>query len=110
MLGKAELFLLCVCFYVCDLICVLFFCPFRIFFLKNRCCATCRIFNWDHLMMFSPFVFAAGFFTLSLFFLALLVFVVWEAAFHLHPERFWEQTNAALGCAACTDRLCGRAL
>lgn len=109
-LGKAELFLLCVCFYVCDLICVLFFCPFRIFFLKNRCCATCRIFNWDHLMMFSPFVFAAGFFTLSLFFLALLVFVVWEAAFHLHPERFWEQTNAALGCAACTDRLCGRAL
>ena len=24
----------------------------------------------------------------------------------MHPERFWERTNAALRCASCTDKLC----
>ena len=93
-------------FYVCDLICVLFWCPFRVFFLKNRCCTTCRIFNWDHLMMFSPLVFVPGFFPLSLFLLSLLVWCVWELCVLLYPERFWENSNQSLKCAECTDRLC----
>ncbi len=100
------LLLISVLFFLCDLICVLFWCPFRVFLMKNRCCTTCRIFNWDHLMMFSFLVFVPGFYTLSLFFLSLLVFLVWEITFHLHPERFWDRTNRALRCASCTDRLC----
>ena len=51
--GRTGLFMITVCFYVCDLICVLIWCPFRLM-MKTRCCTTCRIFNWDHLMMFSP--------------------------------------------------------
>ena len=86
---------------------VLFWCPFRAWFMKNRCCTTCRIFNWDHMMMFSPIVFIPGVFTWTLCAAALVVFFVWEITFSLHPERFWEGTNDALKCANCTDRLCG---
>ena len=64
-LDRANLFMISVLFYVCDLICVLIWCPFRLI-MKNRCCTTCRIFNWDHLMMFSPLIFLDGFFTRSL--------------------------------------------
>ncbi|MBQ8537093.1 MAG: hypothetical protein IJ461_06810, partial [Clostridia bacterium] len=66
--------------------------------MKNRCCTTCRIFNWDHLMMFSPLVFIHSFYAQSLFLLALAVFFVWEGCILLYPERFWEQTNEALRC------------
>ena len=106
-LSRPMLFLFVVAFYVCDLICVLFWCPFRVWFMKNRCCTTCRIFNWDHMMMFSPFLFVPGFYTWSLVLGGFLVFLVWEASFSLHPERFWEGSNEALQCANCTDRLCG---
>ena len=104
---RNALLLISVLFYVFDLICVLFWCPFRVWFMKNRCCTTCRIFNWDHMMMFSPIVFIPGFFTWSLCLAAVVVLVVWEVTFALHPERFWEGTNSALKCANCTDRLCG---
>lgn len=107
-LGREELFL-CVCFfYVSDLICVLFWCPFRVFWMKNRCCTTCRIFNWDHMMMFSPFLFLPGGYTWSLAGLAMVILVLWEVRLYRHPERFWERTNGALSCGACTDHLCGR--
>ena len=102
-----TLLLISVAFYVSDLVCVLFWCPFRVWFMKNRCCTTCRIFNWDHMMMFSPIVFIPGFYTWSLCFAALVVFTVWEVTFALHPERFWEGTNDALKCSNCTDILCG---
>lgn len=104
-LHAAELFLITVAFYVCDLICVLVWCPFRLL-MKTRCCTTCRIFNWDHLMMFSPLVFINSFFARSLFFLSLAVFLFWEIRAFLYPERFWEQTNEALRCSSCTDKLC----
>ena len=61
-IDQIGLFMISVLFYVCDLICVLIWCPFRLI-MKNRCCTTCRIFNWDHLMMFSPLIFTNGFFT-----------------------------------------------
>ena len=54
--GKTGLFMISVFFYVCDLICVLIWCPFRLM-MRTRCCTTCRIFNWDHLMMFSPLIY-----------------------------------------------------
>ena len=104
-LNNAALFLISVFFYVCDLICVLIWCPFRLM-LGNRCCTTCRIFNWDHIMMFSPLVFIGSFFALSLFFMALAAFLKWELTVLRHPERFFPRTNTALRCTSCTDKLC----
>ena len=104
-LSDVHLFLFTVFFYVCDLICVLIWCPFRLL-MKNRCCTTCRIFNWDHLMMFVPLLFVRSFYAQSLVLMSLVVFLAWELCILLHPERFLEQTNAVLACANCTDKLC----
>ena len=106
-LHRNALLMMSVVFYMLDLVFVLYWCPFRVWFMKNRCCTTCRIFNWDHMMMFSPVVFIPGVYTWSLCAMALAVFFVWEITFSLHPERFWEGTNTALKCSNCTDRLCG---
>ena len=104
-INKIWLFMFSVFFYVCDLICVLIWCPFRLI-MKNKCCTTCRIFNWDHLMMFSPLVFCGGFFAISLVVMAFLAWLVWEFCILLYPERFFEMTNVALRCSNCTDKLC----
>ena len=104
-IGDRVLFLVSVAFYVCDLICVLIWCPFRLM-MKTRCCTTCRIFNWDHLMMFTPMMFVKGFFSQSLVLIAVAVWLVWELFVLLYPERFWEGSNEALKCSACTDKLC----
>ena len=109
-LDRGIMVLISTAFYVCDLICVLFWCPFRVFFLKNRCCTTCRIFNWDHLMMFVHLLFIPSFFTLSLGIASVVIFLVWEVIFFRHPERFWDRSNRALRCISCTDQLCGRRL
>ena len=105
LIGDNILFLISVAFYVCDLICVLIWCPFRLI-LQNRCCTTCRIFNWDHLMMFTPMMFIKGFFSISLLALACVVWLVWEICVIIYPERFWEYSNEALRCSKCTDKLC----
>ena len=104
-INRTGLFMITVAFYVCDLICVLLWCPFRLL-MRTRCCTTCRIFNWDHMMMFTPVLFVDSFFTWSLLGMALIVWILWEARVLLYPERFWEQTNAALQCSQCTDKLC----
>ena len=104
-IGKLGLFMCSVCFYVCDLICVLVWCPFRLM-MGNRCCTTCRIFNWDHLMMFSPLIYMGGFFSISLVLLSLAAWLVWELCIMMYPERFWHNSNAALKCSQCTDKLC----
>ena len=104
-LDKANLFMISVLFYVCDLICVLVWCPFRLV-MKNRCCTTCRIFNWDHLMMFSPLIFMGGFYAGSLVLMAALAWLVWELCVMMYPERFWDHSNEALKCSECTDKLC----
>lgn len=104
-IDKKIMFMISVFFYVCDLICVLIWCPFRLM-MKNRCCTTCRIFNWDHLMMFSPLIFVGGFYSVSLVILAILAWLVWELCVMMYPERFWEITNVALRCSECTDKLC----
>ena len=104
-LTDVHLFLTSVLFYVCDLICVLVWCPFRLI-MKNKCCTTCRIFNWDHLMMFTPMLYVKGFYSLSLLAVSILVWCCWELCVLLYPERFWEKSNAALKCSECTDKLC----
>ena len=104
-LTDAHLFLVSVLFYVCDLICVLIWCPFRLI-MKNKCCTTCRIFNWDHFMMFTPMLYVKGFFSLSLLAVAVIILLIWELCVLLYPERFWEKSNVALKCSECTDKLC----
>ena len=104
--GEKELLLAAVVFYVLDMTFILFWCPFQVWILKNRCCTTCRIYNWDHMMMFSPLVFIAGFYGLSLFGLSMVSFLVWEWCFVRHAERFSDDTNLALRCGSCTDGLC----
>ena len=104
-IDRTALFMISVFFYVCDLICVLIWCPFRLI-MKNRCCTTCRIFNWDHLMMFSPLIFQRGFFAHSLVLMSAVAWLVWELCVMMYPERFWDHSNAALQCSECTDKLC----
>lgn len=104
-LTENMIFIISVFFYVCDLICVLIWCPFRLL-MKTKCCTTCRIFNWDHLMMFTPFIFVSGFYSWSLLLLSIAVWLVWELCIMMFPERFWEITNTALRCSNCTDKLC----
>ncbi len=104
-INEIGIFIISVFFYVCDLICVLVWCPFRLL-MKNKCCTTCRIFNWDHLMMFSPLVFVGGFYCWSLVVMSVLAWLVWELCVMIYPERFSEMTNEALKCSKCTDKLC----
>ena len=98
--------LISLCFLICDLVCILFFCPFQEWIMKNKCCGTCRIYNWDFAMMFSPFIFVKSLYTISLFVMSIALFVEWEIIYFRHPERFVENTNASLSCANCPEKLC----
>ena len=60
-INLSILYMITAFYYVGDLICVVIWCPFR-FLMRNRCCTTCRIFNWDHFMMFTPFIIVPGFY------------------------------------------------
>ncbi len=91
---------------VCDMICILFFCPFQTWFMKNKCCGSCRIYNWDFAMMFTPFAFVMTPYTWSLLGISLALLLVWEIYVHKRPERFSEATNAVLSCANCKEKLC----
>ena len=104
-INKITIFMISIFFYVCDLICILIWCPFRLL-MKNKCCTTCRIFNWDHLMMFSPLIFIGGFYSISLVVTSVIAWLVWEIFILIYPERFSEITNVALRCTKCTDKLC----
>ena len=98
--------LLCSVYSVCDMICILFFCPFQTWFMKNKCCAACRIYNWDYAMMFTPLFFIRKGYAWSLLVLSVALMVRWEITFYRHPERFSEQTNEYLQCKNCTEKLC----
>ena len=95
---------------VCDLICIMFFCPFQAWMMKNKCCATCRIYNWDYPMMFTPFLFLilrpGVYLHYVLLFGALVVLLFWEITRHVHPERFAENTNERLSCKHCNEKTC----
>ncbi|MBQ4087732.1 MAG: hypothetical protein IJC78_05745 [Clostridia bacterium] len=100
------LVLISLAYSVCDMICILFFCPFQTWFMKNKCCGSCRIYNWDYAMMFTPLVFTKDPMAWSLFFFACLLLVRWEVTAFLHPERFSEETNECLSCKNCKEKLC----
>ena len=105
-LDEGIMLLLCAAYSVCDMVCILFFCPFETWFLKNKCCVACRIYNWDYAMMFTPLFFVRKAYTWSLLALSVALLVRWEITFYRHPERFSEQTNEYLRCANCTEKLC----
>jgi len=101
-----DLFLISAAYYVADLICIIYFCPFQKWIMRNRCCTTCRIFNWDQLMMVTPLLFIPSLYSWTLGGLALIAFLVWEYNFYAHTERFLEISNDHLKCVNCTDKLC----
>ncbi|MBR3306905.1 MAG: hypothetical protein IKI75_06605 [Lachnospiraceae bacterium] len=105
-LDDGIMVLLCSAYSICDIICILFFCPFQTWFLKNKCCSTCRIYNWDYAMMFTPLFFVRKSYTWSLLALSVALMVRWEITFFLHPERFSEKTNDYLQCKNCSEKLC----
>ncbi|MCL1976381.1 MAG: hypothetical protein FWG61_09515 [Firmicutes bacterium] len=105
-IGPPQLILLSSAYLVADLLCILFFCPFQKWFIKCRCCMDCRIFAWDHFFMYTPLLFFKSFYSYSLFFTAMLLFLIWEVSFFLYPERFWIGSNSALQCAKCKEKLC----
>lgn len=105
-IGEAELILLSMFYFVCDTTCIVMFCPFQTFIMKNRCCVNCRIFDWGHFMIFTPMLFIRSFFTWSLFFTSLIVLIRWEVLYASHPERYWDGSNASIRCENCQDRLC----
>lgn len=50
--SQSELMILAMVYSVCDMICILYFCPFQTWIMKNRCCTNCYIYNWDYAMMY----------------------------------------------------------
>jgi len=105
-LDEGILVLIALFYSVCDMICILFFCPFQTWIMKNKCCGSCRIYNWDYAMMFTPLLFIPSLYTWSLLGLALVLLVIWEGIYHRHPERFYEQSNESLKCVNCPEKLC----
>jgi len=99
-------FIICLLFSVVDMVCILFFCPFQEWVMKNRCCVTCPIYNWDYPMMFLPLIFLRNFYTWSLLALSLLLVIKWEVIKKKYPERFMEQHNCSLSCENCKEKLC----
>ncbi len=103
---KGILVLFMLFYSVCDMICVLFVCPLQKLFMKNRCCADCRIYNWDFAMMFTPLIFIPHFYTWSLVAVSLVLLVKWEYTAFKHPERFAVNTNSCLSCKNCPEKCC----
>lgn len=89
-----------------DIVCILFFCPFQSWFLHNRCCTTCRIYNWDFCMLLTPMLFVDNWYGRILLGIAFVLMLRWELAFFLHPDNFSESTNEYLKCANCDEKLC----
>ena len=105
-IDQQILILVCLAYSVCDMICILFFCPFQTWMMKNKCCGSCRIYNWDFIMMFTPCVLINHPMAKILFILAALLCLQWEIIYHKYPERFAENTNQFLQCQNCTEKLC----
>ena len=55
-IDSGIMFLIALIYGICDMICILFFCPFQTLMMRNRCCGSCRIYNWDFMMFATPLV------------------------------------------------------
>ena len=105
-IDSGILILISLAYGICDMICILFFCPFQTWFMKNRCCTVCRIYNWDFAMMFTPLIFIPNVYSWSLAAMSLILLARWEITLRKHPERFADNTNACLSCENCKEKLC----
>lgn len=105
-IDRGFLILLCLFYSVCDIFCILIYCPFQKWLLKNRCCMTCPIYNWDYPMMFTPLFFIGGLPAWSLLGLGIALLIKWELDYHRHPERFFAEGNDAMKCSSCKEKLC----
>jgi hypothetical protein len=83
-----DLMMLSIFFFLCDYICILFYCPFQSVLMKNKCCINCRIYDWGHFMMFTPMLFIKNFYSWSLFFTSCVVLIHWEIQYARHLGRF----------------------
>ena len=106
MLNPGAAVVLMLAYAVCDIICILIFCPFQAFFMGNRCCSVCRIYNWDYLMICTPMIPFLHPYSAGLLLLSAAVVIRWETAVLSKPYLFIEETNENLGCTLCEDRLC----
>lgn len=93
-------------FYLSDFICIIVFCPFQKWFMHNKCCKTCRIYDWGAIMMQAPMFYIPNFYAMTLTALSLIVFIRWEVTYYRHPERFIEYTNCSLSCKNCDEEWC----
>ncbi len=105
-IDNADLLMLTVFYFLCDYVCILFYCPFQNGIMGSRCCVNCRIYDWGHFMMFTPMLFIRNFFSWSLFAVSCVVLIRWEITYAKYPERFWSGSNQALQCACCKDKTC----
>jgi len=113
---QGIMFLISLFYAVSDMICILFFCPFQTWMMHNRCCSTCRIYNWDFAMISTPLVFIMftdtgdglfiNPFAIALVATSLALLIKWEITYRLHPERFSPNTNQSLHCENCKEKLC----
>ena len=113
---QGILMLISLVYSVSDMICILFFCPFQTWMMHNRCCTTCRIYNWDFAMMFTPLIFIVvdkvegnyivNPFAIILVATSLVLLIKWEITYRMHPERFSDTTNLSIRCENCTEKLC----
>lgn len=101
-----ELFGLMLLYFIGDMVCVFGFCPFRLFFLKHRCCNVCRIYNWDSLMLVTPIILVPSWYSWTLGAIAVVYTTIWEVVYHRHPERFYGSSNANLNCNTCKHGMC----
>ena len=105
-LGAGFMFCLSAFYSVCDIICILFFCPFQSWMMHNRCCTTCRIYNWDFFMISTPLLCLPNILAVCAYIIAIALLLRWEITYFRHRERFFESSNEALRCSQCRDQLC----
>jgi hypothetical protein len=103
-LNRMWVILTVVFFIFMDQFCVSVWCVFK-WIVDNKCCNTCRINNWGHLMAFSALVFVPSFWTYSILAMSIIVVVQWEYLCARYPERFYELYNVNLQCRNC-DGIC----
>ena len=85
---------------ICDISFILFFCPFQKLFMRNKCCATCRIYNWDFFMTCTPLIPFLHMYSITLVLLSVAVLIRWEVA--VYKKSFFP----VIDCVDCKDRMC----
>ena len=101
-LSPIYMYLLFFFYYWADMFCVNIWCPFHKIIVRNKCCNECRIYNWGHIMYLTPLVFIPSFYTYSLVFVGVVLFLQWEYMYRKYPERVSSISNKTLSCGACS--------